>query len=571
MPAALIATPLPTVAGVRLELFAAADQQIVISEDYRARTPTQNAPAAAAWTPTGAVEVVPWSGELHIDPTGSTTFDGAAYVERTMSGLIVGRTYQVALPCGVQGGASLTMRVDTTVPTTHLIPGGGHVPVGENVEDTADWMLFVATATTHTLRLTPGATSFGGRIYPWRMDVRWVGPNTRRLEVDFTVRDDANWTASGPAVTNGVRAVSYASHVWGPYYPTVGRFEATAGASANYAADTQMVHRTVTGLTIGRSYRVSMSLFAYLSTNTSSPTLRTRVGVVGKSETAATTTSWQSVDFVATATSHVIYAKLADAITATDTADGILNVQYVRVVDRYTDLTDIYSLVALTRSDVNGSAPVRLAADQEFDEGSLIATDYESALTGLVAYEAILLNSTTSLQERVSATATLAGQVTRPVLSPATLPQFQTSVRMVTNRYSATRASMGTVHDVIGRPDPLVTLGALKTRADSYELLVDSYEQGRAIQEVYQRGEVVLLRDPTVPAADMYHVATRVTLVPDQTAWLMTVAYVEVVRPTGPLLGALGWTFDAALTALGTFNGARAAYPTFNDYTVGPD
>ena len=136
--------------------------------------------------------------------------------------------------------------------------------------------------------------------------------------------------------------------------------------------------------------------------------------------------------------------------------------------------------------------------------------------------------------------------------------------------FEGTRTALTTVHDVVGRADPLVVMGPLGTRRGRLDIFVAEYATGRALEAVYGLGEIVLMRQPTVPGLDLYHVARSTFLGQDQSRWRLTVDYVEVAAPTGPLLGALGWTFDAAADWYPTFAAARAAFPTFNEYAVGP-
>jgi len=113
------------------------------------------------------------------------------------------------------------------------------------------------------------------------------------------------------------------------------------------------------------------------------------------------------------------------------------------------------------------------------------------------------------------------------------------------------------------------------TRAGTLEIFAPTYAEAAALESVYASGEVVYLRQPDYPGLDMYHTATRTSVTPQPEGttikrWLLSVDYVEVGAPTGPLLGAIGWTFDAATALISTFDVARATFTTFNAATVGP-
>jgi hypothetical protein len=61
---------------------------------------------------------------------------------------------------------------------------------------------------------------------------------------------------------------------------------------------------------------------------------------------------------------------------------------------------------------------------------------------------------------------------------------------------------------------------------------------------------------------DMYFHAIESVAVPNSGKWELTVSYVELTYPSGPVLGA--WTF-ADLAGTGqTFAEVAAAYPSFN-------
>lgn len=223
--------------------------------------------------------------------------------------------------------------------------------------------------------------------------------------------------------------------------------------------------------------------------------------------------------------------------------------------------------VTIARVDANGARPVRLLAGQEPIAGDLTVTDYEPALAGdLIRYDVKDGAGVT-----VSASTTLAG-VTRPQLQLAALPQYRLALDLVTG-YGADRAGTTTVHDVIGRTDPVVTLGRLGTRRGTLTLWAADHGAARAVEQLADRSNVLLLRQGDHSGMDLYFVATRTGVTPDDEAtsprrWSVELDYVEVAAPTGNLLGALGWTFEDVAT-LGSFAALPATFATFTDLTVG--
>lgn len=239
------------------------------------------------------------------------------------------------------------------------------------------------------------------------------------------------------------------------------------------------------------------------------------------------------------------------------------------VVDAPTGAT----LVALTRTDVNGSRPVRLLDGQGLDgTGALTITDYEPALTGAVGYAVTVLNG--AVREDATDTVTFDGTVMLPRLAPAVRPDLGVTLTMV-RTYEASRASTTTVHDVIGRPDPLVSLGVQGTRRGTLGLFAPTYSGALDVEAALGAGEVVLLRQQTYAGLDMYLTATSSQVRPfdDETTirrWEVTVEYVETAAPLGALYGALGWDYAASLARNATFADSLAEFALFSDLTAGP-
>lgn len=223
------------------------------------------------------------------------------------------------------------------------------------------------------------------------------------------------------------------------------------------------------------------------------------------------------------------------------------------------------SLVSLTRTDANGVRSVRLQSAQVIIGGSLIVQDSEVSLRGPATYSLRLLSG-----ETVTASATLDQRVYR--LHPVPWPQWGLALPLVT-QYSASRSSATAVHEVIGRADPVVRLSALRTRRGAMTIWCASYTDLIATLDVYRRAEVVMLRQGDYPGMDMYHVATSTTEAgydEESKRWRLDVEYTEVAVPRGPLLGAIGWTYDTVAATYPTYDTVAATYPTYNALQIGP-
>lgn len=230
-------------------------------------------------------------------------------------------------------------------------------------------------------------------------------------------------------------------------------------------------------------------------------------------------------------------------------------------------LTQTASVTSLTRSDRNGVASVRAAAGQlpTAATGTTVITDYEAA-HGVSTYTAYHADGA------VAATATVTLTLARPMLLVPIAPNYSESVDSITN-YDAGRDSFSTVHNIIGRADPIVVMGKLGTRKGTLEIFTSSLADAARVSRVFDRGEAVMLKQ-TVDALDMYFTAESLTVSPYEVAgastrYKLTVSYQEVIRPYGNLAGALGWTYNALASAYPSFDAQLAAYASFDNLTLG--
>ena len=209
-------------------------------------------------------------------------------------------------------------------------------------------------------------------------------------------------------------------------------------------------------------------------------------------------------------------------------------------------------LVALTRTDKNGTRPVRLEAGVLPFTGTKTVRDYEPALAGPVLYRASTDYGT------AETTTTLNGQGPRFTV-PAS-PLLSVGAATVYD-YAAGRKTRATVHDVIGRTDPIIVRARMGTRTGTLSVVCDDHADLMDLEAVFAQGATVLFRQAEHAGLDMYFHAVESATVPNSGAWELTVTYVELTYPAGPVVGA--WTF-ADLAATGqTFAEAAAAYPSF--------
>ncbi len=232
------------------------------------------------------------------------------------------------------------------------------------------------------------------------------------------------------------------------------------------------------------------------------------------------------------------------------------------------DLDPTGTVSQILRTDSAGIRPVRTLPGQFPTSSPTALVDNEAALTGTVTYTVIggggaSASTALDLIEEwltVPVTPAWSQRVDSPV-SGSPVPGLLT--------YTAERASASTVMTVIGRPDPLVNLGRLALRSGSFEVWCADAASAHAWAAIYDRGEVVQLRQ-TVAGLDMYHVASRTRVAPDETRWRLTVEYREVAWPAGDQYGVLGWSVDDVTATYPTVAAVTAAFDTVNDLTIGP-
>lgn len=223
------------------------------------------------------------------------------------------------------------------------------------------------------------------------------------------------------------------------------------------------------------------------------------------------------------------------------------------------DLVPWGQVTGITRTDANGSTPLRVPAGTFPRSTPLQLVDWEAALGSPVRYTA----------DGVSATVTLpAGN---PWFVAPLRPAMSLQVEAVTS-YSAARAALGTIHQVVDRPDPLVALGRLGTRAGNLTAWVPDHAAGDALADLIDRAGVVFYRQSENPGMDMYFVSTGMQLTPaDPDGWQLSVSYQEISRPVSPVDTAR-WTFGDVSHSFASFRNVSTNYAdfeslSFNDQT----
>lgn len=318
------------------------------------------------------------------------------------------------------------------------------------------------------------------------------------------------------------------------------------------------------GLEVGRTYRISLRAMAYTAVT------GTKVYATIAGQQRELTNAWRVVEWEVPAVGPVVLeipgvtSVLVHYMTITTEQAELIAVSDVENGRVTLTITPPGQVLGIVRADDNGTRPVRLPAGTLPAAAPLTVTDFEPALSGQVQYRV-----KTSLEE-LTAWTTLA----RPGLPMAPRfilphnPLYAVVVETVTD-YSAARTTSATVHEIIGRPDPILALGLMRPRAGRLEVFSRTYQDARDLESLFERGQVAMYRQPENPGADMYLVALDLeTRQEEQVAWITTINYQEVNAPAGDVLTRMDWTFDALAEAHDTFEDVTRAYANFNQLTI---
>lgn len=264
---------------------------------------------------------------------------------------------------------------------------------------------------------------------------------------------------------------------------------------------------TLTGLQVGSVYAAS----AVVNPATASPHVQLTVQGIGSSGTASTTKDaiqTISFQFTATATSHVLrIANSATSSTGSTLFDSVL----------VTTVTGASKTI--TRTDAAGASSLIFPT---VTAGAASFTDYPTP--GAVSYSVFDGFAT------VGAATTVACDSIRLGTNSGSL---RVVVSKLLAQYDGARDAASTVHKILGRSDPIVTLKAMGTRTGSIKIGCDTLTIARSIESMCAAGEVMLLQVPSTVS----YAATSVRFAPtgtsleyltDTNKWIVTIGYIEV-------------------------------------------
>lgn len=208
------------------------------------------------------------------------------------------------------------------------------------------------------------------------------------------------------------------------------------------------------------------------------------------------------------------------------------------------------------RTDANGTRMVRVHPSQLPASGSFNLKDREAALSGEIRYDV------DDGAAGASATAYLGLEL--PWLTIPVLPREPGVQVRTVHGYDAARESMSTFHYPIGRTDPLVTLGEMRTRTGRLKMFCADHAAVARLYRLSSRGEVMFLRQAEHLGLDMYFIPSGDAAEPVDGGWEYSADYVELAWPADPMVTTPGWTFADLKESADTFETVTERYLDFN-------
>jgi hypothetical protein len=132
--------------------------------------------------------------------------------------------------------------------------------------------------------------------------------------------------------------------------------------------------------------------------------------------------------------------------------------------------------------------------------------------------------------------------------------------------WNSNRAGRTTLHDVIGRPDPVPVLHPAATRAGDITLISPDHATCEQIEAQLSLPQVFQLRQSDVPGLDAYVVVTGLgaSNVPDYRRWQLVAGIAEVAWPVGSFVPSSVWTYADLLAAgYGDYNAVAASFASY--------
>lgn len=208
---------------------------------------------------------------------------------------------------------------------------------------------------------------------------------------------------------------------------------------------------------------------------------------------------------------------------------------------------------SLTRADRNGNADVRVPPGTFPTTAPFTITDWEAALGTSVNYTVHGYSSALTLPSR------------SPWLVTPLRPAYSMELEQVSD-LSVSRSTLATIHQVVDRPDPLVSLGRLGTRTGNLDIYCEDLASATSRANILDLAGLLQLKTPEL-GLDMYFIPLGASTRQVDGATMLSVNYQETIRPTSPITAG-SWTFSSVSTAYPSFNTITSAYQDFEGLSL---
>lgn len=251
------------------------------------------------------------------------------------------------------------------------------------------------------------------------------------------------------------------------------------------------------------------------------------------------------------------------------------------------DNPDAYTITSVLRSDAAGTRSVRLLdGDLPTTDTELIVLDYEYSLVMGDTITYTVTATDTATDTTVTATLELAEEwanTTGGLLHIAVPLNPQAAMDLAgpgapgafISTWRDNAAAGTTLHQVIGRRDPLPVLRAAATRTGEFVVVCPSLQVAQALQDLLGMAQVFQLRQSDQQSLDLYFVPTDVGLEHSEANWTTSprperrwsvrVAFTETGWPIGPTVPATVWTYQDLADAYDDYASVAAAFDTYVD------
>lgn len=269
------------------------------------------------------------------------------------------------------------------------------------------------------------------------------------------------------------------------------------------------VTATATNLIPGNKYTASVDV----SVGAVAPNFRLDAVGYGSSAPSAQKGVWENLAYTFIAESETVTLRLVNA--------GGVSEYSGTSFDNMTIVTVSPDPISITRVDAGGSVVIATGSPSN---GNMTYTDTGMDLVGDVAYTVYDGWKTLPTQNIIL------GAVSPIIRVPSEGVMHR--IDMITN-YEANRTGMSSVHQIIGRPEPVVILRPLTMRRGTIAFWFVDAESAMEVENLANMSKVMVLVVPEYPHMDMSFIAESTSLIPDpeeadSRRWIVTMQYVEV-------------------------------------------